>query len=399
MPDEGRLTARPAPPLVHTIPMRLKLLISVLMSAWLAAAPPVLFLSFDGLAAQSFTAETMPRLWKLAQAGRRGEGLPPFPSTTFNGHATLATGCWPGHHGIVSNAFVDPSRGWIPYSSDAALLQREPLWVASTRSGVKTAVYHWPCANGPWEGVLPWRLENYQAGQADSRAMAFSESSLKDGAGLVMAYFSGTDEEGHTHGPGSPETARKLARIDDEVAPWLQRMLAAHPGIKVVLAADHGMAAMRTRIHLPSLLQGFFTRIVAHGGSAYIYTKPGRTPEAKERLKAAGLQVWERSELPAQYHLASNGRVGDLVVQAPTGTWFSDATGPAALIEKLGRRGAHAYDSSRPEMHTWLVILGDGRGGLGEVPLWNLAPTVASWLGINWTQAPDGKPLRAAHPD
>ena len=288
---------------------------------------------------------------------------------------------------------MNAERGFIPYTSDAALLQREPLWVAATRSGVKTAVYHWPCATGPWEGVLPWRMENYKSGRADSHAMAFSEASLKDGADLVMAYFSGVDEEGHTQGPSSPETARKLKRTDVEVAPWLERMMAGHPGLRVVLAADHGMATMRTRVHLPSLLKGCFTRIIAHGGSAYVYTKPGRIQVAKKRLKAAGLQVWERTELPADYHLAGNDRVGDLIVQAPTGAWLSNATGPATIAEKLGRKGAHAYDSSRPEMHTWLVVLGDGQGDLGEVPLWDLAPTIATWLGIKWAVLPDGKPL------
>lgn len=385
--------------MVQTVPMRLKLLLSLLLGAWLAAAPPVLFLSFDGLGAQSFTARTMPRLWSLAQEGKRGEGLPPFPSTTFNGHATLATGCWPEHHGIVSNSFVDPLLGFVPYTSAADLLQREPLWIAATRSGVKTAVYHWPCATGPWEGVLPWHLENYRADRTDLDSMAYSEAALEAGAGLVMAYFTGVDSEGHSHGPGSAATSRKLKRIDDDVAPWLERLMASHPGLRVVLTADHGMAAMHTRIRLPPLLKGCSNRIIAHGGSAYVYVKSGRIREARRRLEQAGLMVWERSKLPTGYHLAGNARVGDLIVQAPTGTWLSDATGPALVAEKAGREGAHAYDSSRPEMHTWLVILGDGRGGLGQVPLWNIAPTVAAWLGIKWAVPPDGKPLRETRPD
>lgn len=381
--------------MVQTVPMQFKLLLSFLMGVWLAAAPPVLFLSFDALRAQSFTAQTMPRLWNLAQAGKRGEGLPPFPSTTFNGHATLATGCWPEHHGIVSNMFMDPDRGFVPYTSVAALLQREPLWVAATRSGVKTAVYHWPCATGPWQEVMPWRMENYQEGRPDADAMAFCDASLKDGAGLVMAYFSGMDGEGHAQGPDSAKTIHKLQCTDDEVAPWLERLMALQPGLRVVLTADHGMATMRKRIPLRSLLKGCFTRIIAHGGSAYVYTKPGHIRVAKTRLIAAGLQAWERSDLPTNYHLAGNARVSDLVVQAPTGTWLSDAMGTALITEIFGRKGAHAYDSSRPEMHTWLVVLGDGRGDLGDVPLWDLAPTIASWLHINWAVAPDGKPLGA----
>lgn len=375
--------------------MRITVLLSWLMGVWLTAAPPVLFLSFDGLAAHSFNARTMPRLWQLASAGKRGEGLPPFPSTTFNGHATLATGCWPEHHGIVSNSFLDPELGFVAYSSNAAVLQREPLWVASTRSGVRTAVYFWPCATGPWEGVEPWRLQNYIPGQPDSAAMAFCEASLKGGAELVMAYFSGMDEEGHTQGPASQKTARKLKQTDAEVAPWLQRLMAGHPGLRVVLSADHGMATMRSRVQLAALLKGSITRLIAHGGSAYVYPKPGRIQQVQKRLETAGLQVWKRSELPTNYHLAGNPRVGELVVQSPTGSWLSNATGPALVTEKAGRRGAHGYDSSRPDMHTWLVVLGDGQGDLGEVPLWDIAPTIAAWLGIHWSVPPDGNPIGA----
>ncbi len=377
--------------------MRWKWLLVIFLGACLnvglGAGPPVLFLSFDGLAADAFTSQTMPKMWKLAQEGRRGEGLPPFPSTTFNGHATLATGCWPEHHGIISNGFVDPKTGYVAYTSDARWLKREPLWVAATRSGLKAAVYQWPCATGPWENIAPWRMEPFHSGHPDSDALTFSETALNEGADLVMAYLSGLDEEGHSHGPASPEALEKLHRIDDEITPWLERMLARHKGLRVIMAADHGMATMKTRIYLPSLLKGCFTRIIVHGGSAYIYTKPGHTPEAKGRLINAGLEAWTRAELPLRFHLGANPRVGDLIAEAPTGTWLAEHSGPAGLIERLGRKGAHAYDSDRPEMHTWLVVLGSGKGDLGEVPLWDLAPTIASWLGIKWAVEPDGKPI------
>ena len=41
-----------------------------------------------------------------------------------------------------------------------------------------------------------------------------------------------------------------------------------------------------------------------------------------------------------------------------------------------------------------LVMLGAGRGELGDVPLWDLAPTIAKWMGIRWALEPDGKPIK-----
>lgn len=377
--------------------MRVSTVLAVAFSAALQAAPPVLMLSADGLGANQFSARTMPKLWVLSEQGRRGEGLPPFPATTFNGHVTMATGCWPEHHGVVANGYLDPvTKVLVPTASRTEDVQREPLWVAATRNGVRTAVFQWVGATGPWEGVSPWRLEVFRLGRPDSEALAFSEAALKDGAGLVMAYLSGTDEEGHLQGPHSTEAEAKLKKMDDELAPWLQRMQSEHPGLHVVIAADHGMAPMRRRIHLPSLLDGIGCELITHGGSAYVYLQnPKDAPKALSRLRRAGLQAWTRNRVPTRYHLSGSPRVGDLVILAREGQWLSKArSSREEQDERHGRHGAHAYTAETRAMHTWLIVLGAGRGPLGPVPLWDLAPTVASWLDIRWAQPPDGRPIR-----
>jgi len=374
--------------------MRFRPILTLFCAVALQAAAPVLMLSADGLGANQFTARTMPKLWALSEEGRRGEGLPPFPATTFNGHATMATGCWPEHHGIVANGYLDPTtKAYVGNASYVEQLQREPLWVAATRSGVRTAVFQWVGATGPWEGVSPWRMEVFRLGRPDAEALAFSEAALKDGAGLVMTYLSGTDEEGHLQGPRSPEVLKKLKAMDEQLAPWLRRMQAEHPGLRVLIAADHGMAVMKQRIHLPSVLDGIPNEAITHGGSAYIYLKePKDGPKALARLRKAGLKAWPRAEVPPRYHLAGSPRVGDLVVLAPEGVWLSRARSSREEEgERHGRSGAHAYSSETQIMHTWLIVLGAGKGPLGPKPLWDFAPTVAAWLNIHWAQAPDGQ--------
>lgn len=365
----------------------------LLICTMLGAQPKVVLLSFDGLAARSFSARTMPQMWRLRREAWTGEGVPPFPSTTFNGHATLATGCWPEHHGIVANSFMDPEAGFVPYTATAALLQREPLWIAAQRSGVKAAVYHWPCATGAWNGETPWRIEPFRPGTSDAGALAFCDTALNDGAQLVMAYFSGMDEEAHHHGPDSRAVFRKLRATDALLAPWIRRLRARDPEVRVLLCADHGFARPLRRVSLSRLLGGIPSRIVAHGGSAFIYLdRAGDVDAALARLRRTHLQAWKRAELPERFHLAASSRAGDLVVAAPKGTWLSEAGTPAELAkERAGRAGCHAFDPADPEMHTWLLAFGQGRGELGEVPLWDLAPTVADLLGIHWQQAPDGK--------
>jgi len=377
--------------------MRLRTFLALALCALLQAAPPVVFISADGLGADQFTAQSMPKLWALAQAGRRGEGLPPFPATTFNGHVTLATGCWPGHHGVVANSYREPSTGvLVPVAHHVEHIQREPLWVAATRSGVRTAVYHWVGATGPWEGVTPWRLVPFAGLRPDAEALAFTETALQDGAGLVMTYLEGTDEPGHMNGPRSAEVRAKLARMDAELGPWLQRLQTTHPGLRVILTADHGMQAMTKRIHLPTLLDRIPCELVTHGGSAYVYLKdPADATKALQRLRKAGVKAWTRDAAPASLGLAGNPRVGDLVLIAPRPEqWFSKArSSQEEAYEYAGRVGGHAAPPGTPAMRTWLVVLGAGHGPLGRVPLWDLAPTVANWLCITWINPTDGKPI------
>lgn len=361
-----------------------------------ATAGPVLLISEDGLGADQFRPDTMPQLWALTKQGRHGAVLPPFPATTFNGHITLATGCWPEHHGVVANGYLRPEdRQRVPAANRVEDIQREPIWVAATRSGVRTAVFHWVGSNGPWEGVAPWRMQPFKLGVPDAEGLAFCESALADGARLVMAYLSGTDEEGHLHGPRSPEALAKLRVLDGELAPWLSRMLAAHPGLRVILTADHGMIPMKRRVHLPSVLDGIPVDLITHGGSAYVYLKrPADQAQALARLRKAGLQAWARTKVPVRYHLGGSPRVGDIVVLAPLGTWLSQARSSREdESERHGRAGAHAYGPESAPMRSWLVVLGAGHGPLADVPAWDIALTAAAWLGIRWAQAPDGKPV------
>lgn len=377
--------------------MRFLLAILLTLTVFASEPGPVVLLSFDGISAAHFTPALMPKVWKLAEKGWRGKGIPPFPSTTFNGHASLATGCWPGHHGIVANSYIDPTRGYVSYTGTAEQFLREPLWVATTRSNLRTAVYHWVGGTGPWEGVSPWRMEPFVPDVDDQDALAFVDRALADGARLAMAYLSGIDSEGHFGSPTGSLVKAKLKATDAILGPWLDRLFARWPGIRVILTADHGMAAMQKRINLHRLLKDLTVTVVAHGGSAYVYVKePGPASEVLRRARLAGLKAWLREDLPAEYHLEKNPRVGQVVLLAPMGIWLAQSGSPEAQeAEKAGRAGAHGYAGSSPEMHTWLVIFGAGKGELGEVPLWDIAPTIALWLKARWEVRPDGQPIPA----
>ncbi len=78
--------------------------------------PSIILVSFDGFRWDYTNKAPTPNLRSLAMRGVRADGLiPSYPSKTFPNHYTIATGLYPGHHGIVANNILDPETGLGPY--------------------------------------------------------------------------------------------------------------------------------------------------------------------------------------------------------------------------------------------------------------------------------------------
>ena len=82
----------------------------------LSAAKPertVVYVLFDGFSpAELDAAGRTPHFAEMKREGAWSRHLvPAFPTISLINHTTAYTGCWPEHHGIVSNIFDDPKRG------------------------------------------------------------------------------------------------------------------------------------------------------------------------------------------------------------------------------------------------------------------------------------------------
>jgi hypothetical protein len=79
---------------------------------------------------------------------------------------------------------------------------------------------------------------------------------------------------------------------------------------------------------------------------------------------------------------------------------FYSGSGHAVLIEASTSRGGHGFDPERPEMHASLILHGGpfgGRGDLGVVRMTQIAPTLATFLGVRLSDEADA-PLSGAGP-
>ncbi|GAA3606354.1 alkaline phosphatase family protein [Secundilactobacillus similis DSM 23365 = JCM 2765] len=117
----------------------------------------VIVLGIDGL--DSRTANRlvnegkMPNLKKYLERGSAHKGiklLGSVPTITPPCWTTLATGAYPGTHGITCYWRQAPeSLDAVVYNMDSRNCKAEPIWNETTKNGKKTMVWHWPGCSWP----------------------------------------------------------------------------------------------------------------------------------------------------------------------------------------------------------------------------------------------------------
>src|SRR6266850_848323 len=123
--------------------------------------PTVILVSFDGFRWDYPTKVPTPNLRRLMARGVHARNLiPSFPSKTFPNHYTIATGLYPGHHGIVANNIFDPPTGRTFTPAKRAEIQDPmwwggvPIWTLVERAGRTSAPLFWPGSEAPHAGVM-----------------------------------------------------------------------------------------------------------------------------------------------------------------------------------------------------------------------------------------------------
>src|SRR3989442_316415 len=209
-------------------------------------ADTVVVIAIDGMRWDYAARAGAPALARMSSEGVScGSLVPPFPSSTFPAHASLATGVYPDRHGIVNNEFIDRQRGLYRRDDEASWLLAEPIWVTAERQGVRTAVYHWVFSYTPWRGVaatlrMPFSRETTDREKVDRIVEWLS---LRDARRprLILSYLHGPDSAGHLEWPEAPAVMERV-RQTDYLMGRLLRALAGVPGSTLVIVSDHGMA-------------------------------------------------------------------------------------------------------------------------------------------------------------
>jgi predicted AlkP superfamily pyrophosphatase or phosphodiesterase len=381
----------------------------------------VLFV-FDGFAPATVRAAGLPHLDRMAREGAHTtEMTPVFPSLSAPNHVSLSTGCYPERHGIVSNHFRDPERGFYQFNGPEWLLGCEPLPVVAERQGIRTAIFSWVMSVQAAAQKLATLVEPYEEPPPDARTQAdkIIEQLRRPAAErprLIVAYVTEPDHTSHQHGPTAAPTLAIARAIDQQIGRVMTAIdeLQLRDRVTLIVTTDHGMLDADRFVSVERLLRsaGIDARVYAGGTIAHVHLeRPDDKPSASQALaRHSFLDVIDPLDPPPSARIGHSPRVGDLVVSLHAGYGTADsAAWPWYLrwgnwvgsgISRAGSfRGMHGYDPERvPEVRAIFYAWG-AEIRPGSMPqamrTVDVHPTVAYLLGIEPGAPVDGHP----HPE
>lgn len=376
------------------------------------------------------------------------------PTVTYPSHATMLTGVSPAKHGIYNNTPFDPfgknQGGWYWYSED---IKVPTLWEAVNKAGGVTASVDWPVSVGaPIKHNI---VQIWRAGAPEDRKLiralstpgllAEAESKLGpyhdgydysiEGDGLranfniyiletkrprfQTVYFGGLDHEEHEHGPYSAEAYAGLEKIDDFVGKVRAAAEKIGGGRAIVcVVSDHGFLPTKRELRLNAALREVGLIEVdgagkvkswrafawSSGGSAAVMLQNQSDREARDKVREVLKRLAGNSDsgLLKFYEGEEARKLGgfpDAAFIAGTQPGFYFGGGlDAPITRDIKPGGGHGFLPELTEMDSSFFIAGPGipaGRNLGRIDMRDIAPTLASLLGVELPSAEGGDVFRA----
>ena len=357
--------------------------------------PTVILISFDGFRWDYTSKALTPNLQRLMMRGVHARNMiPSFPSKTFPNHYTIATGLYPGHHGIVANNVFDPPTGRLFTTakreevSDPLWWGGTPIWTLMERSGRSSAPLYWPGSEAPHDGLRPtyWQPYNEQTPPAARVDQILKWIDLPTGQRpqFLTLYFEDTDQTGHANGPDSPEVRAAISRDDGYVGRLVDGLTARGilNRVNIVVVSDHGMASVDDAHVIVaddymSADDGFISNI---NPDLSVFPKDGKDEAVYLKLAKANphLKMYRRAETPARWHFrdAAGLRIPPLIGIADPGWQVlrRETVENIKAGKATGQRGQHGWDPQLMSMRAIFIATGPAfRRGVTVAPFENVS--------------------------
>ena len=415
-----------------TFVARIACVLSILVAAGgaQAAERTVVVVLFDGFAPAMVEAAETPNLDRIAREGAWSHHLvPAFPTISLINHTTFQTGCWPEHHGILSNVFEDPEKGRFDGSPDPDWRTGcESLWEAAERQNVRAAALNFV---GRWSETRGKRATHanpivpFAELPSDEETVAEAINLLRDDGPehprLIAIYLHGPDWTAHFSGTTAPETLADVRKADALVGELMEAIeaLPEEREAALVIGTDHGMVDVAPLINVGSMMfwHGIEGKQAADGASVFFYLDD---PSQADRIASElmdydyAFDVFKKGAFPAYAHLGTGPRAPDLLLVAKPPYW---TVGPEKLPSWAAWVGVnwlwpvvftpftggslkanHGYDPAIPEMHGIFYAWGAGvaRGvEVDRLDMIDMHPTAMTLLGLVPGEPVDGQAIEA----
>ena len=385
-------------------------------SLWGAAstAQTLVLVSIDGFRWDYLDWPQATNMRSIAGLGSRVTKLRTvYPSKTFPGHLSIATGLHPTQHGVIDNYFCRSDRTDC-YSmgkgrKDPSWLAGIPLWTLVEQQGGRASTFFWPESDAPFANKLPTDYRAFD-GRVPHRervrqVVEWLSLPADQRPDLVTLYFSVVDSASHTFGPTAPATLAAIVEVDRQIAVLWQAIESLNiregTDINLMLVSDHGMSEVDTNLFIDTNTlpqpKGF-KRVNGSTRVTYYQRDPDADIDALSgALDRLSEDRWRRlsSRDLAERHFEHHPGVGDLIIETAPPRVFRRGGGRDADL-----RGMHGYPATVEDMAAFLVAVGpDFQEGkvIPEAHQLDVYPVAATLLGLEVpdTIASDGGPLRA----
>lgn len=371
--------------------------------------PHVVVVSFDGFRHDYMEMFDTPNFDRMAAEGARAEGLiPVFPSLTFPAHYSVATGLYPGTHGLVANTFYDRERDATYSLSDRETVEDgtwyagEPIWVTAEKQGMVSAAFYFVGSEADVQGIRPSHWKRFDPlipneVRVDT-VLTWLGLPEEERPHLVSLYFAEADYAGHRFGPGrGPELAEAVDQVDQALGRLLTGLdeLPHAEQVFVVLVSDHGMSDVLPDGHyaLDEIADLTGVQLTSGGTVGILFVEGG-----EERIEALRVQldegmpeakVYRPGAAPERLRLGGHPRFGDLVIVPEEG--YTVGIGP----RRGSSLGMHGWDPRYPSMHGIFLVKGPGIEAGTRLPRIegvDIYPFMARVLGLESADGIEGDP-------
>lgn len=362
---------------------RVLLLICVALGTAAAQATydaTVILVSIDGMRADYLDKYAPPALTQLAKDGVRARWMTSaYPTKTFPNHYTVATGLYPGNHGLVENNMWDRATGKTFGLHDRTAVEDpmwwggEPIWVTAQKQGRIAGAFFFPGTETLIQGMRPRYYKPYDGKVPNEErvdtVLSWFDLPRADRPTMITLYFSDVDDAGHSFGPDAEQTRDALHNVDrviERLSSGLKKR-GADVSTNLILTSDHGMAGYKLRDAI--VLDRYFdtndsAKIFWTGEITQIFPKEGMEDRIYNAIRSQLppiARIYRKADLPSRFRIPKNSRIAPLVIVPEPGTVITNKE----RYEKAERegtldqtRGAHGYDNRHPLMRAAFIGYG-----------------------------------------